>query len=82
MLKNNFVVVIKDTYHSKKDGKDELNILMQLYQSSMRDMIEKKASIDPIELKIIAYQMVRAVHYLHSKGICHRDLKPSNFLVD
>ncbi len=26
--------------------------------------------------------MIRAVHYLHAKGICHRDIKPSNFMVD
>ncbi|OMJ75714.1 hypothetical protein SteCoe_25089 [Stentor coeruleus] len=29
---------------------------------------------------IILDQMIRAVMYLHSKGICHRDIKPENFL--
>ena len=28
------------------------------------------------------YQMVRSIHYLHSKGICHRDVRPGNFLID
>lgn len=29
---------------------------------------------------LIIEQMIRAVRYLHSKGICHRDIKPENFL--
>jgi calcium-dependent protein kinase len=26
-------------------------------------------------------QMMRAVYYMHSHGVCHRDLKPENFLL-
>jgi serine/threonine protein kinase len=28
------------------------------------------------------YQMARAVHYTHMRGLCHRDVKPDNFLID
>eukprot|EP01025_Chloroclados_australasicus_P029904 TRINITY_DN2989_c0_g3_i1.p1 TRINITY_DN2989_c0_g3~~TRINITY_DN2989_c0_g3_i1.p1 ORF type:complete len:322 (+),score=12.96 TRINITY_DN2989_c0_g3_i1:509-1474(+) len=32
-------------------------------------------------MKLIIYQLVVAVHYMHMKGIAHRDIKPSNVLV-
>ncbi|CAN8257479.1 unnamed protein product [Cochlearia groenlandica] len=27
-------------------------------------------------------QLVHAIHYCHSRGVCHRDLKPENLLLD
>ncbi|AFN84065.1 cyclin-dependent protein kinase 9-like protein kinase [Encephalitozoon romaleae SJ-2008] len=34
------------------------------------------------EIKHIFYQIVKGVHYIHSKGVMHRDLKSANILLD
>ncbi|PRP77579.1 protein serine/threonine kinase [Planoprotostelium fungivorum] len=35
----------------------------------------------PYSIKSCLWQVLNAIHYLHSNWICHRDLKPSNILV-
>jgi serine/threonine protein kinase len=33
-------------------------------------------------IKYLAYEIMKGVQFIHSKGVIHRDLKPLNILVN
>lgn len=41
-----------------------------------------RARLSPGQKFKIFFQVVRAIEYLHAKGVIHRDLKPENVLLD
>jgi len=46
------------------------------------DFIIDHRSFSRGDVAIVMRQMLRAVFYMHNKGVVHRDLKPENFLLD
>jgi calcium-dependent protein kinase len=44
-------------------------------------IVEVEFFTEPEAAKLMK-QILRAVNYIHSKGIAHRDIKPENFLFD
>jgi|JI10StandDraft_1071094.scaffolds.fasta_scaffold682407_2 serine/threonine protein kinase len=44
------------------------------------DRIIDRKYFDEIEGRKIFRQIIKAIYYCHSNGVCHRDLKPENFL--
>ncbi|EDO07924.1 protein kinase domain containing protein [Babesia bovis T2Bo] len=63
-----------------------LNIVMEFVPGTVHRMMRsyfKRYNQMPIALiKVYAFQLCKALGYLHAVGVCHRDLKPHNLLVD
>lgn len=41
-----------------------------------------KTPMDPHQVKMVIYQLLKGTEYCHARRIMHRDLKPSNLLVN
>jgi glycogen synthase kinase 3 beta len=82
------VVEMKNAFFTKGEKKNEdyLNIVMEFVPDSVQrtlKVLKKQGKFIPeILIKVYSYQLLRALAYIHSMGICHRDIKPSNLLVD
>ena len=49
--------------------------------SEIMDEIANAGAYDEKTAQKLYGQVIDAIEYLHSKGVCHRDIKPSNILV-
>lgn len=49
---------------------------------SVRDLLQRRGRLAPVEAVDLACQVASALEYAHSEGLIHADVKPENVLVD
>lgn len=57
---------------------------MKLCEFTLKDLIirRQESGLSEYHLKIISYNLLCAIKFLHSANIIHRDIKPSNILIN
>ncbi|AFN82672.1 CHK1-like Ser/Thr protein kinase [Encephalitozoon romaleae SJ-2008] len=77
-LRHPNIVEFVDSY----EDRERYCIVMKLGYGEVGNMIWSGVGLDPLLAHFYFRQLVSAVKYLHSKGVCHRDIKPENMLID
>ena len=57
---------------------------MEASENDMKDLIKlgKNSGLQEEHLKVIAYNSLCSLKFLHSANIIHRDIKPANILIN
>ncbi|EJD02564.1 Pkinase-domain-containing protein [Fomitiporia mediterranea MF3/22] len=69
---------LKEHFH---DTSNVILVLEYVDGGDLLDYIINRNGVSEVEARHFAYQLCRALKYIHSKDIAHRDLKPENILL-
>lgn len=68
--------------NSDKKKIGDIYLVFEKMDTDLYKIIKSNQELSDDHYKFILYQILRALHFLHSANIIHRDIKPSNVLIN
>lgn len=76
------IMHLEDVYNELNEDRREIRMVLELCEGGdLLDRVHKKGFYPEDEAILLVSNVLRAITYIHSKGIMHRDVKPENVLL-
>ena len=59
-----------------------LYLVLEFAQSDVKKLVKSAIHLQLIHIKMLVYNLLRGILFLHSADVLHRDLKPANILIN
>ena len=84
MENNGFTPKLLDIVLVNENQEDHVFIVMEYVSSDLKRVMSSTKTINFNEdhVKVLIYNALTCLNYLHSANVMHRDIKPANILVD
>ncbi|XP_076871769.1 cyclin-dependent kinase 15 isoform X2 [Brachyhypopomus gauderio] len=77
-LKHANIVLLHDIIHTR----ESLTFVFEYVQTDLAQyLIQHPGGLNPYNVRIFMFQLLRGLSYIHSRRILHRDIKPQNLLI-
>ena len=73
--------IIKMQHVIRADTGQDIYVTFDFMQTDLLSVVPANV-LQPIHVKYIVYQLLKALKFIHSAGVVHRDIKPSNLLLN
>lgn len=77
------VVTVEDVLvPGERDRFNDAFVVSELMPTDLSKLLRSATPLSGDHVKYLMFQLLRAVHFLHSSNVFHRDIKPNNILVN
>lgn len=76
-LNHDNIILLIDSFETSSD----FVVVTEYAHGELFEVFQDDRQLPESEVQLIAQQLVKALHYLHSNRVIHRDMKPQNILI-
>jgi serine/threonine protein kinase len=78
----NIITIREVLAPSQRDSFNDVFVVFELMPADLNRVLRAKIALSQDHIRWLMYQLLQALHYMHSCNVLHRDIKPNNIMIN